>query len=247
VTELGRVIALWRYPVKSFLGERLEEASLGERGVAGDRGYALRDGATGHILSAKKFSALLHARAETRNGGVVVGLPDGSILDVASEDAPAKLSAWLGRDVEVARPSATRDRPIMDGDTGTFRGRAGSFFDSSPVHIVTTSTLAALTTLHPGGRFDSRRFRPNIVLETPGDGYVEESWIGLMLRIGDAGIEITKPCSRCVMTTHAQEDLPVDRDILRTVNTHNDEHVGVYGIVRTPGVVRVGDSAAVSA
>lgn len=244
--DAGRVIALWRYPVKSFLGERLEEATLDEQGVEGDRGFALRDAATGHVLSAKKFSMLLRGRAETRDGSVLHTLPDGASLDLSAKDASLELSAWLGREVEIARPAATADRPVMEGDSGSFRGRAGSFFDSSPVHIVTTSTLATLTERHPDGRFDPRRFRPNVVLSTAPDGYVEETWIGSTLAIGDVRIEITKACSRCVMTTHAQEDLPVDRDILRTVIAHNDEHVGVYGIVRTPGVVRVGDGAAIA-
>ena len=244
--DVGRVIALWRYPVKSFLGERLNEANLGERGVEGDRGFALRDTATGRVLSAKKFSKLLHARAQTRNGGVLLTLPDGTILEVDSAGASRELSAWLGREVEISRPAPTAERPAMDGDTRVYHGRAGTFFDSSPVHVVTTSTLATLTERYPDGGFDPRRFRPNIVLDTPGDGYVEESWIGSTLAIGDARIEVTKPCTRCVMTTHAQEELPVDRDILRTVIAHNDEHVGVYGIVRTPGFARVGDVAAVT-
>ena len=244
--DVGHVIALWRYPVKSFLGERLDEANLGEHGVEGDRGFALRDAATGHVLSAKKFSMLLRARAKTRDGTVLLTLPDGTSLEASSVRASQELSAWLGRDVEIATPAATADRPVMEGDTGTFRGRAGSFFDSSPVHIVTTSTLATLTERHLEGMFDPRRFRPNIVLGTPGDGYVEEAWIGSTLAIGEAHIEITKACSRCVMTTHAQEELSVDRDILRTVITHNDEHVGVYGIVRTPGIARVGDAATVT-
>jgi uncharacterized protein YcbX len=247
MNEVGRVIALWRYPMKSFLGERLEEAALDPNGVEGDRGYALRDASSGHVLSAKKVSMLLRARAQTRNGSVVLTLPDGTSIDIGSADAAKTLATWLGRDVDIVRPSGTSERPVVEGDSGPFLGRPGGFFDSSAVHIVTTSTLATLKERHPEGVFDPRRFRPNIVLETPDDGYVEERWIGSTLSVGGAAIEITKPCSRCVMTTHAQEELPVDRDILRTVIVHNEEHVGVYGIVRTPGVVRVGDHASLTA
>jgi uncharacterized protein len=242
VTEAGRVVALWRYPMKSFLGERLEEAALGANGVDGDRRFALRDVASGHVLSAKKFSMLMHAYAQSANDGVVLTLPDGSSVGLSDPGTPVALSAWLGRDVEIAEAAGGPDRPTIEGDV-MYRGRAGGFFDSSPVHVVTTSTLAALSRLHPSGRFDPRRFRPNVVLETPDDGFVEESWVGSMVRIGDAELEITKPCARCVMTTHAQEDLPVDREILRTVNAQNNEIVGVYGIVRRDGVVRVGDRA----
>jgi MOSC domain-containing protein len=228
--------------MKSFLGERLQEASFGPEGVDGDRRFALRDVESGHVLSAKKFSMLLRAYAESATDGVVLKLPDGSVLASSDQATPGALSAWLGRDVQIAEASGGQDRPIIEGDS-IFRGRAGGFFDSSAVHVVTSSTLAALGRLHPDGRFDPRRFRPNVVLETPEAGFVEESWIGSTLRLGAVDLEITKPCSRCVMTTHAQEDLPVDRDILRTVNTQNDEIVGVYGIVRRNGIVRVGDRA----
>jgi uncharacterized protein YcbX len=170
-------------------------------------------------------------------------LPSGEELDVEESAAAAdRIGAWLGRKVELSRPSGDA-RPMIDGENGVFRGRAGGFFDSSVVHIVTTSTLERLGELHPGGRFDPRRFRPNVVLETMEDGFVEESWVGASLRLGSASVEITKPCSRCVMTTHAQEDLPVDRDILRTVIEQNEEHVGVYGIVRQPGTLSIGDEA----
>jgi len=244
VSAVGRVVELWRYPLKSFLGERLDEAVLGPGGVEGDRRYALRDISTGHILSAKKFSMLLRARAESRNGGVMLTLPDFTAVPLDGADTQSALGAWLGRQVEIVTASADDGRPIIEGDLGTFRGRPGGFFDSSAVHVVTTSTLAALGRMHPEGRFDPRRFRPNIVLETAGDGFVEEGWVGATLGLGEARLEIAKPCARCVMTTHAQEDLPVDRDILRTINARNNEIVGVYGIVRREGLVRVGDEAA---
>ena len=244
--SVGRIIALWRYPVKSFLGERLDEATLGPNGVEGDRRFALRNLESGRVLSAKKVARLLTGRARTENGTVALSLPDGSEFAVDDDGVDERLSAWLGFPVAVVRPIDDDKRPEMESDDGIYRGRAGTFFDSSPVHFVTSSTLATLTTFHSGGRFDPRRFRPNVVLETPEDGFVEETWLGATMHVGDAQIEITKPCSRCVMTTHAMEDLPIDRDILRTVNARNDEHVGVYGIVRTPGVVRVGDEASIA-
>jgi len=245
MSSAGRVIALWRYPVKSFLGERLDDVTFGPDGVEGDRGFAVRDAESGHVLSAKKFSMLLTARARTEDGAVTLNLPDGSDIAVNDPVVHGRLSAWLGRDVTVGRAGGEA-RPEIEGDNGVFRGRAGGFFDSSAVHIVTTSTLQRFTEWHPDGIFDARRFRPNIVLETSGHGFVEEGWLGMVLRVGEVDIEITKPCSRCVMTTHAMDDLPVDRDILRTVNARNDEHVGVYGIVRRPGVVRVGDEASIA-
>lgn len=238
----GRVTELWRYPVKSMMGERLESAFLAPDGVEGDRAFALRDARTGRVLSAKKVSRLLelHARA---NGGVVVSLPDGAELDVEDRDAPRRLGDWLGFEVKIEGAPGGSERPLIEGEEGPFRGRPGGFFDSSAVHILTTSTLRTLKNWHPAGLFDPRRFRPNVVLATAEEGLVEERWIGRTLRLGDADIEITKPCSRCVMTSHAMDELPVDRDILRTVIARNDEHVGVYGIVRRPGSVRIDDEA----
>lgn len=237
----GRVIELWRYPVKSMLGEQLDRARLGPAGIEGDRAFALRNLENGRVLSAKKYSKLLAARSRTVGTDVMIDLPSGEAVN--APEAAGALSAWLGFDVEVARPSDGTERPIVENEDGSFRGRAGSFFDSSVVHLVTTSTLERLGELHPAGRFDPRRFRPNVVLETSEPGFVEEEWVGGSVRIGGALIEVTKPCSRCVMTTHAQEDLPVDRDVLRVVNKHNDEHVGVYGLVRETGTISLGDEA----
>lgn len=242
---VGRVTELWRYPVKSLLGERLEEASVSVAGFAGDRRFAIRARSSGHVLSAKKFSRLLAGRSAVTDGTVTVMLPDRPAFSIDDPDAEAALSAWLGFDVEIATVPDQHVRPEIEGDGGVFRGRAGGFFDSLPVHIVTTSTLAALTTLHPYGRFDPRRFRPNIVLATEEPGFVEETWIGKSFLVGEVELEIVKTCERCVMTTHAQDDLPVDRDILRTVDQQNDAIVGVYGVARREGRIWSGDEARV--
>jgi len=242
----GRVVALWRYPIKSFLGEPLDRAWLTEAGIEGDRGFALRDLESGHVMSAKRFSRLLELRARTLGRTIQITLPTGEELDTEDSDTSQRIGAWLGRAVELVLPGAGEDRPLMTDEDGSYRGRAGSFFDSSPFHVVTTSTLARLGELGPGLHFDPRRFRPNVVLETMEPGFVEEEWIGRTLKLGAAEVEITKPCSRCVMTTHAQDDLPVERDVLRVVNRSNDEHVGVYGLVRVPGGVSIGDDVTVS-
>jgi uncharacterized protein YcbX len=240
---VGRVVALWRYPVKSMLGERLDRAWLGPEGIEGDRAWAVRDAETGRVLSAKKVSRLLTARSRTAGREVHIELPTGEALEAGDPATGRAIAAWLGRDFALVPADGGTKRPVIENEEGTFRGRAGGFFDSSVVHFVTTSTLDRLAELQPGGVFDARRFRPNVVLETHEPGFVEEEWVGGSVRIGGALVEITKPCSRCVMTTHAQEDLPVDRQILRTVLEHNDEHVGVYGMVREAGTLSVGDEA----
>jgi hypothetical protein len=128
---------------------------------------------------------------------------------------------------------------------------AGSFFDLFPMSVVTTSTLKRLGELQPGSRFDPRRFRMNIVIETPAAGFVENAWVGRGLGVGDdARLAIAMPDPRCVMTTLGQAELPPDLDVLRTLVEHNRMSVGgsgrfpcagVYGVITAPGAVRVGD------
>jgi uncharacterized protein YcbX len=133
----------------------------------------------------------------------------------------------------------------------------GTFFDYGVVHLVTTATLDHLSELYPAGRFDPRRFRPNVLVDSAGDaGFVENAWIGKTIAIGDdVRIRVTDPCPRCVMTTLAQEDLPADPGILRTAARHNRmvggegrgpdgvyaASIGVYGAVARGGTVRRGD------
>jgi uncharacterized protein len=122
---------------------------------------------------------------------------------------------------------------------------AGMFFDLATIHVLTTATIDRLRELYPQGRFEVRRFRPNIVVRPENDDaeFVESSWVGRELRIGDdVVLEITDHCPRCVMTTLPQGDLPKDSGILRIAARHNEVHVGVYGEVRRTGRVQRGDT-----
>lgn len=121
----------------------------------------------------------------------------------------------------------------------------GTFFDLGIVHVITTATLDRLRQLYPEGRFEVRRFRPNVVVGLPDGqaGFVENEWVGRALTIGDeVRLRITQPCPRCVMTTVAQDDLPKDPGILRTAARHNEVNVGVYATVERPGRIRRGDA-----
>ena len=120
-----------------------------------------------------------------------------------------------------------------------------TFFDLAVVHVLTTATINRLRELYPQGRFEVRRFRPNIVVEpASGDSaFVENSWVGRTLNLGDEVVlRITRPCPRCVMTTLPQGDLPKDVGILRTVAQHNQTHVGVYASVLKGGEISRGDT-----
>jgi len=264
---LGRVVALWRYPVKSMMGEELNAADLTEHGVRGDRAYALIDSETGKVASAKnprRWPNLFDHRASfaeppNRNNTyppVRITLPDGSMLTSDEPDINRRLSAELGREVTLTsaapnEPELEEYWPNIDGlahnDLVTDEAmRHGTFFDASVLHILTTATLDRLRELYPQGRFEPRRFRPNIIIDpSPAEGFAENEWIGTALRIGaDVSVQVTGGCARCVMTTLPQADLPKDPGILRAAAQHNHVHVGVYAKVIQGGSVQRGDRVA---
>ena len=269
---LGTIVSLWRYPVKSMMGEELNAAEVTKGGLLGDRAYALVDSADGKVASAKnprKWPQLFDFRAALADAPrtgvkappVRIALPDGAIVNSEQPDLHQILSKALKREVtldaiahghqDVVRTAAAEEYwPDIEGlehrDTVTDFGLPeGTFFDCAVVHLLTTATLDRLRVLYPQGRFEVRRFRPNIVVETANDGkdFVENDWIGQILAIGDAvRLSITGPCPRCVMTTLPQGDLPKDTGILRTAAQHNGANVGVYASVLQGGKVRRGDS-----
>jgi len=264
-TTLGSLASLHRYPVKSMMGEELNAADVTPRGLFGDRSYALYDTETGKVVSAKnprKWPSMFAYRAAyvsppesgSAMPAVRVTLPDGVFAVSSSPDFAPALSATLGRSVKLlAKPP---DRAQLEeywpdreeqasSDVVTDEAMpTGTFFDLAILHILTTGTLNRLTELEPHGRFEPRRFRPNLVIDTGEQkGFVEKEWIGKTIVIGpEVRIEVTGPCPRCVMTTLAQGDLPKDPAILKTAARHNEGHVGVYGAVAQPGTVRVGDT-----
>jgi len=183
-------------------------------------------------------------------------------------NANAVLSRFFEREVTLAKtapdsPALEEYWPDIDGfahrETVTDESIAlsapkGSFFDYAVAHIITINTLNRLRELYPQGRFEVRRFRPNVVV-TAGKGepdFVENSWVGLTVDVGESLVfKVTNPCPRCVMTTLPQADLPQDHGILRAAAQHNQPHVpalgqpmpsvGVYANVLRSGTVRRGD------
>ena len=251
-----------------MLGEELNAAEVTQRGLVGDRAYALVDGFDGKVASAKnprKWPNLFDFRAAfiepPRVGAnlpaVRISLPDGSMASSQQSDLNEILSKSLNRKVTLnaaergdVRPAKAEEYwPDMEGldhrDTVTdFALPEGTFFDCATVHLLTTATLDRLRDLYPQGRFEVRRFRPNIVVQPAAgeNGFVENAWIGHTLSIGDdVRLNISGPCPRCVMTTLAQGDLPKDPGILRTAAQHSGANVGVYASVTRGGTVRRGD------
>ncbi len=230
-----RVLEIWRYPVKSLQGERLESAEVGPQGLVGDRGFAIFDAETGFGLTARRQPQLLFAAATALSDGTVeITLPDGS---VARDDAA--LSAWLERPVVLRSTEEVRDRrfenPVdFENEAGVwepFAGSNGAFHDSgrANVSLVSTATI---------GDWDRRRFRSNLLLD--GDG--EDALVGSRIRIGSSELDVGKRIDRCVMTTRPQPGgIEKDLDVLRTIHRERGGDLAVGAVVVQPGGLAVGD------
>ena len=269
------VSTLWRYPVKSMMGEELNGANITLGGLLGDRSYALIDTQTNKVVSAKNpkkwpnffsFRAAYTAPLEFNTTQPVwITLPNGKVLHSDQADLNQQLSDFLGSPVKLATqaPEAAKLEqywPEYEGESNEISNEAvagdapqGSFFDYAALHLITTSSLEALQKLYPEGRFEVRRFRPNIAIDTSGlTGFVENDWVGKTIKIGDSlRLQISDPCPRCVMPTLAQGDLPADSGILKAVAQNRPlvpfagkelPSVGVYAKVIQAGWVKRGDT-----
>ena len=264
----GTVVSMWRYPVKSMLGEEINSSYVTERGLIGDRTYALIDQETGKVASAKnptKWGKLFDFRATFIDAPQVVEnippvritFPDGTqIFSSDQEYIDHTLSKVLSREVRLMRATSL-DKPSYEEYWPDIEGLAQrekvtdeamppqTFFDIAVIHIFTTSTINRLRELYPEGRFEVRRFRPNIVVGSASSeekDFIENLWVGKKLKIGeDIVLKVTAPCTRCVMTTLPQGDLPKDLGILRTTAKYNHVNAGVYASVHEGGTIHRGE------
>ena len=231
-----RVLQLWRYPVKSLQGERLEASAVGPLGLEGDRSHGIFDPATGMVLTGRRDPSLLTAAGRLRaDGRAEVVLPGGA---VAGGDGD--LSAWLERPVRL-EPAAAGREPTFEAEGGqTWDGPTGAFHDDGGVRVslLGTGTVARLS------EWDLRRFRPNIVL----DGDDEDALIGSRVRLGGAILDVVQPVLRCVMVTRPQPGgIERNLDVLRTIQRLRGGTLAVGALVVEPGDVRVGDEIEVLA
>jgi hypothetical protein len=208
---------------------------------------------------------------------VRIELADGTVVLSDAPDVDAVLSRFFGREVELSRaaengytidqyhpdvedydPDGHRDEVVEAGLGAAFfneRGlpsavAEGSFFDLYPLSVLTTSSLERLGELEPGSQFDARRFRMNVIVESPERGFVENEWVGRTLAIGDeVQVGVALPDPRCVMPSLAQQELPKDSRILKALVQHNRIDVagtpypcaGVYSVAETTGAIHRGD------
>lgn len=227
----GRVLRLWRYPVKSMAGETCATLELDADGVAGDRRHALRtaDGRLGSGKSTRRFrqvDGLLDFAASSGPAGVAIRFPDGRVLDAAHAHIDAALSDALGQPVALVSGAA--------------------HVDAAPVHLLSSASLAWLQTRLPRARLDERRFRPNLVLEVAGALPPEQAWIGRTLAFeGGVRLRLEAPTARCRMVTLPQAGLPEDPGVLRALAETAGLMFGVYAAVETPGKIALGEAARV--
>jgi uncharacterized protein YcbX len=310
---LGRVAAIYRYPVRSMGGQSIAEAAISKLGLVGDRAYSIVDPSNNAMASAstgaRKWRDLVDWRVEYIGepalGSVTPAIrltrSDGKVLESKQEDFEEALSEALGRPAGLwlgdtrgalshadLEQRANQQRAAAKGAPASAAANAARMpsvpYASAPLHLITTASLEAARAAHRAGQFEPERFRPNVLIETPTSmrGFAEKDWLNLRLRIGPAGpsgsfgptgtshqsnqanrvdgpqdlttvrqrgveLSVFEETERCVLTTHAQFDLPKDPLILRTLVEHNRNQMGVYAGVSQPGVVRVGDLVSIAA
>ncbi|HEY9789902.1 MAG TPA: MOSC N-terminal beta barrel domain-containing protein [Candidatus Obscuribacterales bacterium] len=225
----AKVVALWRFPFKSMLGEQLEQLHLGLRGADDDRLFALREKATHKLVTARQQPQLLMHQARVGSRGVEIVRPDGTCLSAEDPRLVEHFSAEFGRKLELARAFSERDPEGL--------------FDDSGILLVSNQSLSTLAAARPESDFDRRRFRANIWIDWPQPAdFPEQQWLHKTISVGDeVRLHVDKLCERCVMTTHAQSDLERDYQILKTITQMNDAALGIYCSIISGGTIKTGD------
>ena len=229
---VGRIVSLFRYPVKSMTSESLDSVEVGWNGLEGDRRWAfIRDSLVSNgfpWMTIRQRADMWHYRprfVEPDRPDVtqtMVTTPSGEEFDVTD---PA-LAAQLGEGVRVIRQT---------------RG----IFDTFPLSLISTRTVDAMSAL-TGLPLEPRRFRPNIVVETFGDSeYPEDNWVGRTLNFGRLKMRVDKRDKRCVITNVDPETIEKDPSVLRAITQDRQACLGVYGTTVQPGRLSVGDSITV--
>ncbi|HEV2376093.1 MAG TPA: MOSC N-terminal beta barrel domain-containing protein [Streptosporangiaceae bacterium] len=227
MTAVGHVVGLWRYPVKSMQAEALDGAEVSWHGFAGDRRWAfIRDGQVRSgfpWLTIRERPELARYRPHFTDpdrpnaSPVLVRTPSGGELEVAD---PA-LAAELGPGVRAIK---------------YHRG----VFDTFPLSVLTTQTLASLERL-AGTGLATGRFRPNLLVDARDGDFPEDAWVGQVLRVGRLRMRVDKRDQRCVIVTVDPVTLQRNPAVLRAIATERGACLGVYGTTVTPGTVTVGD------
>ena len=232
--ELGRISAIFRYPVKSMAGELLDAARLGWHGIEGDRRFAFRrltDKSGFPWLSASKLPQLLLYKPFGLDGNTAerlpthVHTPDGKEYELRSDELRRDISNRFGGDVE-----------MMNYKHGVF--------DEACISVISLGTVRSIER-ESGREIDLRRFRPNVVIETGREEpFQEDRWVGQTLMFGEANggaaVAVTMRDERCVMVNFDPDTAERDSTVMKTVVRMNGNYAGVYGAVVRAGELRIG-------
>ena len=243
-----KIAEIWRYPVKSMLGEQIDHANVGPSGIQGDRGWAVVDTDSGVSLSAKRYPDLLRCRAWTSDREVMVRLPDSRELPVGSDEVARGLSDLLGRLVTTRSAEATEtiqhEFPTAvtegEGEPFLYEPKTEAFFDCATLQLLTTGTLKELQRLLPASIVHRARFRPNFLVETDEIGFIDNDWVNRDVTLGSLSCQVYDHTRRCIMVALAQGDLPRDTGVIRTILKSNDGRAGVAMKTLDSGIVRDG-------
>jgi len=236
--ELGRISAIFRYPVKSMAGELLDAATLGWHGIEGDRRFALRplnDKSEFPWLTASKLPQLLLYKPFRLDGNTPESLPthvrtpDGKEYELSSDELSEEISNRYGGDLE-----------LMNLKHGIFDEACISVISLGTVHSVARESGRGVDLC------DLRRFRPNVVIETDSaEPFEEDRWVGRTLMFGEGNsgpaLRVTMRDERCVMVNFDPDTAERDSAVMKTVVRLNQNYAGVYGTVIRAGELRVGE------
>lgn len=285
MTEIvGTIKELWRYPVKSMVGESVGSVQIESFGVVGDRLWAVRDDNVGEITGVRKKPKLLTCGATyceepvgDLNGKSVpaidVTMPSGEVLNSSDSGLVGALSSLLGSPVslhslqpksnkkhyqiaapvgakEIKRQFASKELPDMSSfswaqliELTSYVTPLGRYYDVYPLHILTTNSLKKMAEIQPDGDFNVRRFRPNILIESPvGEiGFDEFTWLGGTLSIGDVMIKCETRTVRCSAPAQPQVDMAKSAKVVKALNEHTGRNMGINATVIKIGSINVGD------
>lgn len=172
----------------------------------------------------RKIEGLFDFQAKYDDDIPIITFPNGRTLKGNDSNLDSELSSTLGQPVTLVS-----EKNI-------------SYFDADSLHLITSASLGWLETLLPNSTIDERRFRPNLLIKTPGTGLIEHDWISKKLLIGQQlEIEITSLTERCIMVGFPQSELDIDFQIFKTIDKKSKHYFGIYAKVIRSGVICVGD------
>ncbi len=232
--EIGHVEAIFRYPVKSMRGERLEVAELSWHGLDGDRRLAFRrmDDRSGFpwLTASKLPDLLLFAPQRGEDGADLpthVRTPDGEEMPVFGEDLATEVGRRYGAPVQMMQ--------LKHG-----------IFDEASISVIASDTVREIGRL-AGRSLDVRRFRPNVAVRLLRSlPFQEDEWLGGVLSFGEGddapAITVTMRDERCSMVNLDPDTASPAPEVMKAVVRANQNNAGIYGAVTRIGRLAVGQT-----